>query len=187
MCNAESEERRSSGRDVRVQVHGAIVVFSINRRHISGTMRVGVMARPMYMDCPSAMMVGGVVIGVRVDEWRGQGGSVDSQRQRDGDYLPDHCHILGEHGHGVKGSACGTIAAVSGCYSGRSPHAKESIVHANKTSDLSASRSRRRGRTTFMLTVRQGSWNARVVSLSRRSPVVLRGHQARRHDRPAFE
>jgi len=124
MCNAESEERRSSGRDVRVQVHGAIVVFSINRRHISGTMRVGVMARPMYMDCPSAMMVGGVVIGVCVDEWRGQGGSVNSQRQRDGDYLPDHGHIVGEHGHGVKGSACETIAAVNNCYSGRSPRGR---------------------------------------------------------------
>ena len=62
------------------------------------------MASPMAMNLPGAMVLGGVVVGMRVDERSAQGRSLDGQRERDGDDLPHVSPLLVTSLRRVKGS-----------------------------------------------------------------------------------
>jgi hypothetical protein len=46
------------------------------------------------MNFPGVVVLGGVVIGMRVDERSAQGRSLDGQRERDGDDLPHDVPIV---------------------------------------------------------------------------------------------
>lgn len=59
-------------------------------------------AGQMCVNRPAAMVLGGLVIRVRVDERSAQGRRLDSQRERDGNDLPHGVPIVRDPGHGVK-------------------------------------------------------------------------------------
>jgi len=55
-----------------------------------------VVACPMTMNLPGAVVLGGVVIGMRMDERSAQSRSLDGQRERDGKDLPHDVPIVGD-------------------------------------------------------------------------------------------
>jgi len=55
-----------------------------------------VVAGPMTMNLPGAVVLGGVVIGMRMDERSAQSRSLDGQRERDGKDLPHDVPIVRE-------------------------------------------------------------------------------------------
>ena len=52
------------------------------------------MASPVAMNLTGAMVLGGVVVGMRVDERSAQGRSLDGQRERDGEDPPHDVPIV---------------------------------------------------------------------------------------------
>src|SRR5688572_5048115 len=72
----------------------------------------------MSMDLPSLMMLGGVVVGMRVDERSPQGRRLDGQCEREGDYLPHGVLIVRDPTIGRQGKLDRTPAVICGPQSG---------------------------------------------------------------------
>ena len=58
----------------------------------------------MRVDLASAMVLGGVLIGMGVDERSAQGCRLDGQREREGENLPHDAPLFVTSPHHVKGS-----------------------------------------------------------------------------------
>jgi hypothetical protein len=96
-------EYRCRDGDERVQKNGAVLIVGADRRNMRGPTWMRVIG-PVCMDQATVVMRRRVVVRVSVNEGRAYGGSLNSQRHKDGECLPDHhVDIVREDGYDVKG------------------------------------------------------------------------------------
>src|SRR5688572_13529714 len=79
------------------------------------------MPLPMRMNSPSRMVFSGVIVGMRVYKGSAQASGQYGHRERHAEYFSHDALIVRDPAHGVKAAGNGTIAAVRGWQSGRSP------------------------------------------------------------------
>lgn len=82
-----SGQRGGGDGNERIEKHHTLVVVGSKRRCIRRVVGLGVTG-PMCVDRPTAVVLGGVVIRMRVYERSAQGRSLDGQGERQSDYLP---------------------------------------------------------------------------------------------------
>jgi hypothetical protein len=103
MCDRMSRVRVCRDSEERVQKNRAVVILSVDRRRGARMERERpCVAGPVRVHGTGAMMVGRMIVGMCVNEWRGQGSTLKGQRQHDCDYLAHLRSLFADDGGQVK-------------------------------------------------------------------------------------